>query len=305
MAGEQAMKQTVGFVGLGNMGKGMAGNLLKAGFPLIAYDIRTEVLAEMAARGARAAKSLAEVGAEAETTVVMVLNYPQLQEVILDITGLASAMKPGSTIIVGSTISPFQAKALATALAEKGIDYVDAPVSGGKFRAADGTLTIMAGAEPQVFEAQKPILDAMSANLYNTGPIGTGQVAKMCNQLMCGTALVATAECMTLAAKLGMDRKLLYEIITQSSGDGWMFRNRADRMIAGDFETKGRLDIFTKDLGIVLDTADQIHLPLLLTAAARQWVQMGVAEGYAGEDDSAVVKVMEQFAGLRPREETK
>ena len=197
------MKQTVGFVGLGNMGKGMAGNILKAGFPLVAYDIRPEVLAELEAQGARAAKSLAEVGAEAETAVVMVLNYPQLQEVILGPAGLASAMKRGSAVIVGSTISPFQAKSLAAALAEKGIDYVDAPVSGGKFRAADGTLTIMAGAEPRVFEAQQPVLQAMSANLYNTGPIGTGQVAKMCNQLMCGTALVATAECMTLAAKPG------------------------------------------------------------------------------------------------------
>jgi 3-hydroxyisobutyrate dehydrogenase len=125
----------------------------------------------------------------------------------------------------------------------------------------------------------------------------------MCNQIMCGTALAATGECMTLAAAVGMDRQLLYEIITRGTGDGWMFRNRADRMIAGDFECKGRLDIFMKDLGIVLETADQVHLPLLVAAAARQWVQMGVAAGHAAEDDSAIVKVMEEFAGLRRSEE--
>lgn len=297
------MTQTVGFVGLGNMGKGMASNVMKAGFPLVAYDVRQEAVAEMVEQGAKGAKSPGEVGAEAQTVVVMVLNYPQLQEVILGPEGLVTTLKPGSAVIVCSTISPFQAKSLAAALAEKGIHYVDAPVSGGKFRAADGTLTIMAGAEPAVFAAQKPVLEAMSANLYHTGPVGTGQVAKMCNQIMCGTALVATAECMTLAAALGMDRKLLYEIITHGTGDGWMFRNRADRMIAGDFETKGRLDIFVKDLGIVLETADQVHLPLLVSAAARQWVLMGVAAGYAAEDDSAVVKVMEQFAGLRKWDE--
>jgi len=297
------MKQTVGFVGLGNMGKGMASNVLKAGFPLVVYDVRPEPVAEMVQAGARAARNLRELAAEADTVVVMVLNYPQLQEIILGAEGLVSGLKPGATVIVSSTISPFQTKSLAAAVAEHKVNYVDAPVSGGKFRAADGTLTIMCGAEPEVFTAQKPVLEAMSANLFHCGPVGTGQVAKMCNQLMCGTALAATAECMALAAATGMDRKMLYEVITHGTGDGWMFRNRADRMIAGDYETKGRLDIFAKDLGIVLETADQVHLPLLVATAARQWVMMGVAEGLGGEDDSAVVKVIERLSGVSVKQD--
>lgn len=291
------MKQTVGFIGLGNMGKGMASNVLKAGFSLVVYDVRPEPVVELISAGARSAVSVRAVGEQAKTVVVMVLNFPQMQDVVLGANGLASTLQPGSTVIACSTISPAQAKAVAAGLAEKQINYVDAPVSGGKFRAADGTLTIMAGAEPEVFAAQKSVLEAMSANLFHTGLVGTGQVAKMCNQLMAGVTLAATAECLALAAAAGLDRRLCYEIITRGSGDGWMFRNRADRMMAGDYETKGRLDIFAKDLGIVLETADQAHLPLLVAAAARQWVTMGVAAGHAGEDDSAIVKVMEEFSG--------
>ncbi len=297
------MKPTVGFVGLGNMGKGMASNLLKAGFPLVAYDLRPEPVAELVQVGALSAQSLPEIGSRVETAVVMVLNFPQMQEVLLGPEGLTTAMEPGSTVIGCSTISPFQAKSIAAALVERNIRYVDAPVSGGKFRAADGTLTIMAGADPEVYETQLSVLEAMSANLYYCGPVGTGQVAKMCNQLMAGTTLVATAECLALGAAAGIDRKLLYEIITHGTGDCWMFRNRADRMMAHDFETKGRLDIFVKDFGIVLETADQLRLPLLLSSAARHWVMMGVAEGYGAEDDSAVVKVMEKFSGASVKAE--
>ncbi len=297
------MKQTVGFVGLGNMGKGMASNVLKAGFPLVAYDLRPEPVAEIAALGGHRAESLQDLGSRCDAIVVMVLNFPQMQEVILRPQGVASTMKQGATVIGCSTISPAQAEILGVALSEHHLNYVDAPVSGGKFRAADGTLTIMAGADPEVFAAHQPVLAAMSTNLYHCGPVGTGQVAKMCNQLMAGVGVVATAECMALGAAAGMDVRLLYEIVSHGTGDSWMFRNRADRMMAGDFETKGRLDIFQKDLGIVLETADQHKLPLLLSAAARQWVMMGVAEGYAGEDDSAVVKVMEKFSGVKVKGE--
>lgn len=297
------MKRTVGFIGLGNMGMGMAGNLLKAGFPLLVYDVRPEPMVELVQMGARAAGSPRDLGAQAETVVVMVLSFLQMQQAILGPDGAAGAMVPGSTVIGCSTISPSQARDLAAALAERRISYIDAPVSGGKARAAGGSLTVMAGADSDVFAAHRPVLEAMSANLHHCGPVGTGQTAKMCNQLMAGVSLVATAECMALGAAAGMDLKLLQEIITQGTGDGWMFRNRADRMIAGDFRTRARLDIFAKDLGIVLEAADGLHLPLLLASAARQWVMMGVAEGHGAEDDSAVVKVMEKLTGVSVRAE--
>jgi putative dehydrogenase len=292
------MRPTVGFIGLGNMGAGMATNLLEHGFPLVVYDVRAEAVERMIAKGADAAEGPRALGERVDTVVVMVLNFPQMEEVILGADGVASTLKPGATVIGSSTISPNQARSLGAALAERRIKYVDAPVSGGKARATDGTLTIMVGADEEVFAAQQPVLAAMSANLYHCGPIGTGQTAKMCNQLMAGVTLAATAECLALGAAAGIDLRRLYEIITHGTGDGWMFRNRADRMMAGDFETRGRLEIFLKDLGIVLESADQQHLPLLVTSAARQLMTMAAAEGYATEDDSAVVKVLEKFSGV-------
>ncbi len=293
------MERTVGVIGLGNMGRGMATNLLEAGFPLVAYDVRPDAVEQLAAAGARGADGPREVGELVDTVLVVVLNYPQMAEVILGPAGIAASLKQGATVIGSSTISPAQARTLGAALAERGIHYVDAPISGGKVGAEAGTLTVMVGAEPEVFAAARPVLEAISGNLYHCGPVGAGQVAKMCNQLMAGVALVATAECLALAAAAGMDRHLLYEIITHGAGDAWMFRNRGSRLIAGDPEVTSRLDIWLKDLGIVLEAADEHHLPLLLASAARQWMTMGVAAGLAAEDDSAVVRLMEGFTGAR------
>jgi len=259
-------------------------------------------VAELAGQGARAAGSLRELG-DARTVVVMVLSYPQMEGVILGPEGLAAALRPGATVIGSSTIAPDQARSMAAALGERGIHYVDAPVSGGKAGADAGALTIMVGAEPEVFAAQRPVLEAMAVNLYHCGPVGAGQVAKLCHQLMAGVTLVATAECLALAAATGLDRNLLFDIVTHGAGDGWMFRHRGPAMLDGTCETGSRLDIWIKDFGIVLDTAERHHLPLLVAAAARQWVQMGVALGRGAEGDAAVVKLMEELAGARVKAE--
>ncbi len=291
------MKPTVGLIGVGNMGKGMALNLLRAGHGVVVNDVRPEPVAELVAAGARAAASPREVGAAADPVIVMVLDFAQMDAVIFGPDGLVATLRPGATVIGCSTIAPRQAEDLAARLAPRGIDYIDAPVSGGKVGAEAGTLTVMAGAAPAVFADARPVLDAIAAQVYHTGPVGAGQVAKMCHQVMAGVSLVATAECLALAAASGLDRRLLYEIVTHGAGDGWMFRNRGERMLAGAADITSRLDIWAKDLGIILQAADRHHLPLLLVSAARQWVQMGIAEGRGAEDDSAVLKVMERLIG--------
>lgn len=293
------MALTVGAIGLGNMGLGMAANLLRAGFPTIGYDIRPEAVAALVERGGRGAASPRAVGAAADAVLVMVLNAAQMQDAIFGREGLVEGLRAGTTVIGSATIGPTAARQIAAALAERDISYIDAPVSGGKAGAERGALTIMVGADPEVVAAHRPLLAALGAHVYHAGPVGAGQAAKLCNQVMAGAALAATAECLTLAAASGLDRQLVFEIITQGAGDCWFFRDRGARIIAGDEQVTSRLDIWTKDLGLVLEAADEHHLPLLVTSAARQWAQLGVAEGLAAADDSAIIKAMERLAGVR------
>lgn len=294
----------VGLVGLGNIGHGMGVNLLEAGFPLVAYDLRSDAVDSLVARGAHRAASLPELARSASIVIVVVLNYQQVHDVVLGAGGLTSALQPGGTIIVSSTIAPAQARDLAAEVHARGHAFVDAPVTGGRAGAEAGTLSVLVGAASTVFAACRPVLDAVAGHVYYCGPPGAGQTAKMCNQLMAGAGLVATAECLTLAAASGMDRRLLFEIITHGAGDCWMFRDRGSRMLDGAADVSSRLDIWMKDLGIVLDAAEELRVPLLLTQAARQWAALNVAAGHGAEDDTAIVKLMSSLAGVNVRAET-
>jgi 3-hydroxyisobutyrate dehydrogenase len=159
----------------------------------------------------------------------------------------------------------------------------------------------MVGAEPADFERLRPLLETMATSLYYCGPVGTGQTAKMCNQLMAGVTFMASAECLALGAAAGMNTKLLFDVINSGAGDCWMMRNRGVRML-DTYETGSRLDTFAKDLGIVLETADQYHLPLFIATAARQWITLGIATGYGALDDAHVIKLLESFTGASVRE---
>lgn len=293
------MTQTIGVVGLGNMGSGMARSLLRAGYAVVGYDVRPEAAA--AVTGLRPAATLAELARQSQIVLVMVLNYPQVEAALFDTDGIAGALAPGATIIVSSTISPAQTRQLGARLNERGFVYIDAPVSGGAVRAGEGTLTMMAGAPQAVFDAHQPVLAAMATNLFHCGEVGTGQTAKMCNQLMAGVTFMASAECLALGAAAGMNTRLLWEILGTGAGDCWMMRNRGVHML-DTYETGSRLDTFAKDLGIVLDTADQYHLPLLIATAARQWITLGIASGYGPLDDAHVIKLLESYTGASVRE---
>lgn len=269
---------TVGIIGLGAMGAGMARNLLARGFPVVAHDLRPEPVAALVAAGATGAASPREVGLAADPVIVMVRDAAQLEAVIFGDDGLVTAIRPGGAIIGCSTIAPDDARALGTMLAARGLAYLDAPVSGGKVGADAGTLTIMVGATPEAFAAARPVLAAVGDRLHHTGPVGSGQAAKMCHQVMAGVAAAATAEAFALADAVGLDRQLLYAIVTHGAGDGWMFRHLGAQLLAGADQNLVRPDLWAKDFGIILDSAARHGLPLPVVEAARRATLAALAD---------------------------
>jgi len=292
------MKDSIGFIGLGNMGLGMARNILMVGFPLIGYDVREEPLREIEGLAGQVARHPREVSERARITFVVVLNYPQIEQVVMGEHGLQEGLRPGDVIALMSTISPVQVRALAQKLENRGVQILDAPVSGGKEGAAAGTLSIMVGGEKAAFERCLPIFKAMGKNVRHLGALGNGMSMKLVNNLLVAVNGLAVAEAMVMGKKAGLDPQAILEIIPNSAGDSWMFRNRAPQMVSRDFSCRGELDILLKDLGYILEIGQSLKTPLFLSAVARQIFQLASGMGWGKEDDSAVVKAMEKMAGL-------
>ncbi len=292
------MKDLIGFIGLGNMGLGMARNILKAGFPLIGYDLREEPLRAIRALGAETAERPREVSEFARVTFVVVLNYLQIEKAVLGEHGLQEGVKPGDAIVLMSTISPGQVKQLAQKLEGKKVQVLDAPISGGKEGAEAGTLSIMVGGEKGAFERCLPFFQAMGKNVRHLGALGSGMSMKLVNNLLVAVNGLAVAEAMVLGRKAGLDPQAILEMIPKSAGDSWMFRNRAPQMVNRDFTCRGELDILVKDLSYILEMGQSLKSPLFLSAVARQIFQLASGMGWGKEDDSAVVKAIEKMAGL-------
>ncbi|MEM7797575.1 MAG: L-threonate dehydrogenase [Chloroflexota bacterium] len=292
------MQQTpqVGFIGLGAMGLAMAKVLVQAGIPTAGYDVNPGAIDAFEAAGGQRASSISEAAQGAEIVYLMVVNAAQVQEVLFGTGDAISALDAGSVVIIGSTIMPAEAQALAARLATHQIDLIDAPCSGGVVRASDGTLSLMASGPQRAFDKAKPVLEAVSANLFNLGSEnGQGSVVKVINQLLCGVHIAAAAEAIALGVKAGVDSRQLFDVISVSAGTSWMFENRVPHMLAGDYTPLSAVDIFVKDLGIVLETGKSNTFPLPLAAAALQLFLMASAAGHGREDDSAVVKVYERL----------
>jgi 3-hydroxyisobutyrate dehydrogenase len=289
-------KPAVGVIGLGSMGLGTARALLRAGFEVHAHDIRREVVNLFASEGGVAAGSPAEVGAAAGIVVVLVVNAEQMDQVLFGSGGLTGTLGNGSVVIASATVAPEYAASLGERLAARGVLAIDAPVSGGAAKAAIGELSIMASGAPAAFEKAKPVLDAIAAKVYRLGDTpGAGSKVKMVNQLLAGVHIAAAAEAMALGIKAGADPQVVYEVICNSAGSSWMFQNRVPHILAGDYTPLSAVNIFVKDLGIVLDSAKKSAFPLPLTAAAHQMFLMAAAAGHGREDDAAVVKI---FPGI-------
>ncbi|RYF34483.1 MAG: NAD(P)-dependent oxidoreductase [Comamonadaceae bacterium] len=287
------MTLTVGLIGLGAMGGGMAQSLRRAGYALQVFDVRQEAAEAFARDGGSAAASLAELGAACDVVVSVVVNAAQTVEVL---DAIAPAMRPGSVFVMCSTVDPNVSIGFEALLAERGLLYIDAPISGGAAKAASGEMTMMTAASPAAYDKAGAVLDAMAGKVYRLGDkAGAGSKVKVINQLLAGVHIAAAAEAMALGLREGVDPAALYEVITHSAGNSWMFENRMAHVLAADYTPLSAVDIFVKDLGLVLDMARASKFPLPLSSTAHQMFMQASTAGFAKEDDSAVIKI---FPGI-------
>jgi len=290
---------TVGLIGLGAMGSGMAQSLRRAGHTVHVFDVRREVAAAFAVEGGVAHDTLASLGAACDVIVSVVVNAAQTESVLFgdaSTPGCAASMKPGSVFVMCSTVDPNWSVALETRLEAMGLQYVDAPISGGAAKAASGQMTMMTAAKPAAYALAEPLLNAMAAKVYKLGDsAGAGSKVKIINQLLAGVHIAAAAEAMALGLREGVDAAALYEVITHSAGNSWMFENRMAHVLAADYTPLSAVDIFVKDLGLVLDMARASKFPLPLSSTAHQMFMQASTAGFAKEDDSAVIKI---FPGI-------
>ena len=290
------MTTTVGLIGLGAMGAGMAKSLRKSGFALSVFDLRTDVAQAFAAGGGTACASPAELAASCQVVISVVVNAAQTEEVVFGTGGCAQAMQPGSVFVMCSTVDPNWSIALEARLAKLGILYLDAPISGGAAKAASGQMTMMTSGSAPAYAKVGAALDAMAAKVYKLGDMaGAGSKVKIINQLLAGVHIAAAAEAMALGLREGVDANALYEVITHSAGNSWMFENRMAHVLAADYTPLSAVDIFVKDLGLVLDMARASKFPLPLSSTAHQMFMQASTAGFAKEDDSAVIKI---FPGI-------
>ena len=290
------MSPPIGVIGLGAMGLGMAQSLRRAGCDVHVCDVRAEAAQAFASEGGTACATPAVLAALCEVVVSVVVNAEQTEAVLFGEHGAAAALKPGSVFVMCSTVAPGWSVALEARLAERGVLYLDAPISGGAAKAASGQMTMMTAGSAAAYAKAGGALDAMAAKVYRLGDrAGNGSKVKIVNQLLAGVHIAAAAEAMALGLREGLDADALYEVITHSAGNSWMFENRMAHVLAGDYTPLSAVDIFVKDLGLVLDTARASKFPLPLSATAHQMFMQASSAGFAKEDDSAVIKI---FPGI-------
>ena len=285
-------RKRIGFIGLGAMGAPMARNLAAAGFEVTVFDVdkeRTRATAE--ASGARAATSAADAAAGADALVVMVANGEQAHDVLLGDGGAGAALPPHADVILMSTIG----RQAVTALADAGLSLLDAPCSGGVARAEPGDLLVMAGGPSELFERLRPVLDAVAGTVVHCGERpGDGQAVKLVNQLLCGVHIAAAAEALAYAQALGLDPAQVHETIRHGAAASFMLDDRGARMLTREFEdVRSALDIFVKDMGLVVDAGADHGARTPLARAARELYDEGSAQGLGRQDDSGVIRLLE------------
>lgn len=281
----------LGFIGLGSMGMPMAANLIKAGFDVVGFDARTEAIDAFVAMGGQRAATIADASAGVDALVLMVVNVQQAEAILLD-GGALEALAPGAAVILMATCPPEAVAALAARVEAVGCVFVDAPVSGGVVGARDGTLTIMAATAKPVFERVQPILAAMGSRLRHVGEkAGQGATVKAINQLLCGVHLAAAGEALALARTVGVDPAIVLDIMSGSAAMSWMLKDRGPRMVRDNPEVTSAVDIFVKDLGIVLMAGESARAATPLAKTAHALFVRASEAGHGLEDDSQVVHV--------------
>jgi len=289
---------TVALIGVGAMGSGVARCLLDKGFAVRGYDVRPEPLDQLRSDGGIACTSSEEAAKGADLAVLLVLNADQVEDAVFGSHGLTQTLRPGTVIVSATTMSASRARALASRAVEAGFAWLDAPVSGGTLRAAEGTLTSMVGGDSADIDRARPVLEAYSRDVFHLGEVGSGSTAKMVNQVLVYCHLAAAAEAMTLCSKLGVDRQAVYDVICTAMGASAIFESRVPRLIDGTYQSGGSLRIALKDLGIVEETARELSLALPMTAQATQLFRATAAAGMLDQDDLAIARLLAHMAGL-------
>jgi L-threonate 2-dehydrogenase len=292
-------KKTVTVVGLGSMGLGMAQSLLRAGHKVFGVDVDAARVAALGNDGGVSAP-LAEAAALSDIVVLVVLNAAQVEAVLFGDEGCAGEMRAGTTIIACATVPPGFSRDMEARATQKGLFYLDAPISGGAVRAAQGQLSIMASGSQAAFDGAAPALDAMAANVFDLDRVaGAGSAMKSVNQLLAGVHIAAMGEAMAFATSQGLDLGKVVEVISQSAGTSWMFENRAPHVVEGDYAPRSMINIWPKDLGIVSAIADEAQLPVPMALTALDQFRAAAEAGDGLADDAAVVKVYARAAGLK------
>ncbi len=290
--------ERIGFIGLGIMGAPMAARLVAAGFPVTVHNRSRAKVDELVAQGARAGDSPRAVAAQADVIVTMLPDSPDVEAVVLGEDGVLAGVREGALFVDMSTITPATARRLHAALAEKGVEAIDAPVSGGEQAAIDGQLSIMAGGSEDALARARPLFEELGKATTHVGPPGAGQVCKAANQVVVGLTIQAVAEALTLARKAGVDPARVREALLGGFAQSKILEVHGQRMLDGAFDPGFRLALHRKDLGIALQTAREAGVPLLATAQVAELLNALIAQGAGDRDHSALVTLYEQLAAV-------
>jgi 2-hydroxy-3-oxopropionate reductase len=295
------MKKKIGFIGLGIMGRPMAKNLLKAGFPIVAYDLNKDAVADLVKAGALAASSSKEAAGEADVIITMLPDSPDVKEVILGKDGVLEGIKPGSIVIDMSSINPLVSQEIEKELRKKGVEMLDAPVSGGETGAIQGTLAIMVGGEEKVFKDCVDIFNAVGKNIVRVGGIGAGGFVKLVNQIIVAMNIAAVGEAFTLGAKAGLDPQVIHQAIRGGLAGSQVLETKAPMIFGRNFKPGFKIKLHHKDLQNALSTAKDLGVPLPLSSFVQQIFLSLMTEGRGEEDHSALATFFEKMAKVEIR----
>jgi 2-hydroxy-3-oxopropionate reductase len=291
------MAQTIGFIGLGIMGKPMSKNLLKAGYPLVVHSRSRGPVDEVVRAGAKAASSPKDVAAQCDVLITMLPNSPDVEQVALGTDGIVEGARPGLVFIDMSTISPIVSRKVGEALAARGVKMLDAPVSGGEKGAIDAALSIMVGGDKATFDGVLPILQTLGKTITLLGPLGMGGFTKLANQIIVAVNLTALAEALTLGKKAGLDRELLLTALGGGLAGSRCLEQKKGNYIAGTYNPGFKIDLHFKDLGLIMESARALGVPLPATAVVQELFNAMRVKGRGGLDHSGIITLLEDLAG--------
>ncbi len=294
------MQPKIGFIGLGIMGKPMAGHILNSGYPLTVYNRTRSSAASLVSAGAAEAESPSRVAEESEIVITMVSDTPDVEEVVVGPKGIIEGIKPGSIVVDMSTIAPGMERNLDEKLQEVGCSLVDAPVSGGDIGAQKGTLAIMAGGCQTDYERVKPVFEVMGSTITHCGPVGHGQLTKLCNQILVSVTLLGVCEAILFAQRNDLDPEVMIEAVRGGAAGSWQFSNLGPKIAEANYAPGFMVDLLQKDLGLVLDAGYQAHVSLMGTSLVRQLMSAAQAMGDGREGTQVLAKVLQILAPRAP-----